>query len=270
MELTVEQKQKTAIELSNAFDILYNNVNSNKSPGIDEYEKSYFFTKAQDELIKRYAFAHTNALHSGIDGSQKRQIDYSTLITTKELQRNTEANSYNGTNYDLYDFPTDALFVLNESVYNQVEAGEEEDQDGNIKPIYENTNDIRIKKERQVTPITFDQYTALRQKPYPFPPRTQVWRLLHSYADKVISEIISPEPFTKYVIRYVKYPSPIVLENLEEDMSIRGVSEITLPILPEQMWEELIQSAVEIAKQAYNSMGPMDIVRFPENQIVGR
>ena len=33
-------------EMSNEFDILYNQVNSNTAPGIDEYEKSVFLTKA--------------------------------------------------------------------------------------------------------------------------------------------------------------------------------------------------------------------------------
>jgi hypothetical protein len=33
-------------EMSNEFDILYNQVNSNQAPGIDEYEKSVFLTKS--------------------------------------------------------------------------------------------------------------------------------------------------------------------------------------------------------------------------------
>lgn len=251
-------KTYSAVELSNAFDILYNNINSNKSPGIDEYEKSYFFTKAQDELIKRYAFAHTNAVGAGIDGSQKRQIDYSTLVTTAELSRNTDANlgdKYSVDSVDSYIFPEDVLFILNESVYANASQ----------------TN-IRERKERQVIPITFDQYSLLRQKPYPFPPKRQVWRLLRYYEDKVISEIITPESIDTYLIRYIKYPSPIVLEDWDEEdgRTIRGVNKVTLPILPIQLQEELIQAAVEIAKQAYNSMAPGDIMRFPENQIAGR
>ena len=41
-------------EMSNEFDILYNNITSNQAPGLDEYEKSVFLTKAQDEIIKAY------------------------------------------------------------------------------------------------------------------------------------------------------------------------------------------------------------------------
>jgi hypothetical protein len=33
-------------EFSNGFDILYNNIMSNAAPGLNEYEKSFFLTKA--------------------------------------------------------------------------------------------------------------------------------------------------------------------------------------------------------------------------------
>jgi len=36
----------TTTEFSNEFDILYNNVMSNKAPGLEGYEKSVFLTKA--------------------------------------------------------------------------------------------------------------------------------------------------------------------------------------------------------------------------------
>ena len=44
----------TCEEFSNEFDILYNNVMSNQAPGLDEYEKSVFLTRAQDDIVKRY------------------------------------------------------------------------------------------------------------------------------------------------------------------------------------------------------------------------
>lgn len=36
----------TPNEMSSEFDILYNQINSNQAPGVDEYEKSVFLTKA--------------------------------------------------------------------------------------------------------------------------------------------------------------------------------------------------------------------------------
>ena len=36
----------TTPEFSNEFDVLYNNIMSNAAPGLNEYEKSVFLTKA--------------------------------------------------------------------------------------------------------------------------------------------------------------------------------------------------------------------------------
>lgn len=47
-------------EFSNEFDVLYNNITSNQAPGLDEYEKSVFLTKAQDEIVKAYFNPKTN------------------------------------------------------------------------------------------------------------------------------------------------------------------------------------------------------------------
>ena len=38
-------------EFSYEFDILYNNIMSNQAPGLDDYEKSVFLTKAQENIV---------------------------------------------------------------------------------------------------------------------------------------------------------------------------------------------------------------------------
>ena len=67
-------------EFSNEFDVLYNNIMSNAAPGLDEYEKSVFLTKAQDEIVKAYFNPKTNKVHEGFDGNEKRQIDFSMIM----------------------------------------------------------------------------------------------------------------------------------------------------------------------------------------------
>ena len=42
----------TTSEFSNEFDVLYNNIASNAAPGINEYEKSVFLTRAQSEIVR--------------------------------------------------------------------------------------------------------------------------------------------------------------------------------------------------------------------------
>ena len=75
----------TKEEFSNEFDVLYNNVTSNQAPGLDEYEKSVFLTKAQDEILKAYFSPRTNKLQEGFDDNERRQIDFSSITTVKDV-----------------------------------------------------------------------------------------------------------------------------------------------------------------------------------------
>lgn len=70
----------TNLEFSAEFDVLYNNITSNQAPGLDEYEKSVFLTKAQDEILKAYFNPKGNKLFEGFDDSTRRQIDFSNLV----------------------------------------------------------------------------------------------------------------------------------------------------------------------------------------------
>ena len=57
----------TIQEFSNEFDVLYNNIMSNQAPGLDEYEKSVFLTKAQNEILKNYFNPKGNKYQEGFD-----------------------------------------------------------------------------------------------------------------------------------------------------------------------------------------------------------
>ena len=71
-------------EFSDQFDVLYNNITSNQAPGLNEYEKSLFLTKAEKEIVKNYFSANStgNTLKQGFDDSAKRQADFSILMKT--------------------------------------------------------------------------------------------------------------------------------------------------------------------------------------------
>ena len=79
----------TLSEFSNEFDLFYNNIMSNAAPGLTEYEKSVFLTKAQDDIIKAYFNPKGNKFQEGLDDSLKRQIDFSTITVYTELGKAT-------------------------------------------------------------------------------------------------------------------------------------------------------------------------------------
>lgn len=219
------------VEFSNSFDILYNNIMSNAAPGINEYEKSVLLTKAQDEILKNYFNPQGNKYQEGFDGSAKRQIDFSGLISV------ADCTSQSGAGFDLrakiYRMPEDVFLIINETL----------------------TTNTGVK---QVVPISFDEYSRLMSKPYKEPLKYQAWRLVTegSGNENVIVEVIphSGETVSKYTVRYVRRPKPIVLVDLASeygDVSINGVSTISECELNPLIHEEILQRAVEFAKIVY-------------------
>lgn len=217
-------------EFSREFDILYNNIMSNQAPGLNEYEKSVFLTKAQEEVVKNYFNPKGNKYQEGFDDSAKRQIDFSGLISV------VDAAAALSPTFDIrakvYKFPEDLFFIVNEKL----------------------TTDAGIK---QVIPIRYDEYTRLMSKPYKEPLKFQAWRLVtKGEGNSVQSEVIphSGETITKYTIRYVRRPKPIILCDLSSDygdVSINGISSISECELSPLIHGEILQRAVELAKAAY-------------------
>lgn len=228
----------TTQEFSNEFDVLYNNIMSNQAPGIDEYEKSVFLTKAQNEILKNYFNPKGNKYNEGFDDNEKRQIDFSTLIKVVEPEEYSE-DSY--IKFDershLYKMPTDVLFVLNETAINDVEG---------------------IQRLINIVPINFNEYSRIISKPYKQPLKNQGWRLFQTSSEGVdfISEVIvkSNTSISKYKVRYVKRPKPIILVNLEDNYSNVSIDNEVGPIeceLDPILHPEILQRAVELAKAAY-------------------
>lgn len=85
----------TTQEFSNEFDVLYNNIMSNQAPGLDEYEKSVFLTKAQAEILKNYFNPKGNKYQEGFDDNQKRQIDFSNLMKSYSVNSSITGTSVN-------------------------------------------------------------------------------------------------------------------------------------------------------------------------------
>ena len=222
----------TTQEFSNSFDVLYNNIMSNAAPGLNEYEKSVFLTKAQEEIVKNYFNPKGNKYQEGFDGSAKRQIDFSGLISVADATTTTLSPTFD-VRAKVYKLPEDLFLIINESL----------------------TTSTGIK---QVIAIRYDEYTRLMSKPYKEPLKFQAWRLVTKGegSSVVQSEVIphSGETITKYTIRYVRRPKPIILCGLSSDygdVSINGMSTVSECELNPLIHEEILQRAVELAKAAY-------------------
>jgi hypothetical protein len=259
----------TITEFSNQFDVLYNNITSNQAPGLNEYEKSVFLTKAQNEIVKNYFTANSkgNNIGQGFDDSAKRQADFSMLMKTASCGASllpsaassaitvivgSSSARYTVSRIDprsqVFTFPPDVFIPINETL--------------NVNTKY-----------FQVIPLRFDEYTRLMSKPYKRPLKNQAWRLINTGTItsmeateslparnayiKFVEIITTPEyddDTLIYSIRYIRKPHPIIVGDLD-GLSIDGETDSEECELDPILHEDILQRAVELAKVAWTATG---------------
>lgn len=253
----------TAEEMDNMFDVLYNNITSTQAPGLNAYEKSIFLTKAQDEIVKNYFNSRSkgNSTQEGFDDNPKRQIDFSMItsvyVVVQPIPGTEEEPKVNTLNQTLSEYttptvpaltsfeapvfdtrsnnksvilPTDIMFSINEVV----------------EVLRNNTTTIL-----QVIPIKFSEYSRLMIKPFKRPLKYQAWRLINSNSARRVDIIVGPsDTITKYTLRYVRRPQPIIVSDLD-GLKIEGKESSSDCELDPIIHEDIVQRAVELAKIAW-------------------
>ena len=259
----------TRQEFSDAFTTMINSYNNTASFGeqsskrdivLDEYEKSVLLTQAQDIIVKSYFDGSLNQQGQGFDDSTRRQIDFSSLIAVSELLE------YNGSvsrdTFDergiLFNIPSTVLFILNEKLVEK-------------KTIIKDGNTTFALKNYVIVPINYKEYDREMSKPYAQPLKKQAWRLFQEGAKgyDTISELIPREGVMTigdgtsdgdivlmYRIRYVRRPSPIILEDLPNNLSIDGVSQASDCELNPIIHSDILNKAVEMAIATRGSYQP--------------
>lgn len=263
----------TTTEFSNQFDLLFNNISSNQAPGLNEYEKSVFLTKAQDEIVKNYfqAESNGNTTKKGFDDSAIRQMDFSDLIMSKTLTEENEEPDVDPRAL-VYKISKDdrVYIIINESLYLMANTG----------------GGLKVNGIRQVIPIKYTEYMRLMSKPFKEPLKNTAWRIITKGRDgdvNIDTSIGDPTTVAKsvsskieivvtsadknkykkngetntiqYNIRYIRKPRPIILTDLSdsfgEDISIDGYKKAMTCELNESTHEAILQRAVELAKIAW-------------------
>lgn len=230
----------TPQEFSDQFDVLFNNITSNQAPGLNEYEKSIFLTKAQNEKLKNYFLPQSNEKQAGFDDNAKRQIDFSTLTTAASIKKfaaplfDTRSESRSVT------LPSDIMMIIHE-----------------MTKVVRGTNTVIL----ATLPIKYDEYSRLMSKPYKRPVKYQAWRLINYNAKNTADLVVGPnDVITSYDIRYVRKPKPIIIGELDgltiDDYTYGTGDNQTMGCeLDPSLHEEILQRAVELAKIAWTSDG---------------
>lgn len=264
----------TIQEFSDEFDVLYDNA-SNSAPGLDIYEKSVFLTTAQEEIVLSYFSPKQNKPREGFDDSEKRQMDFSSIIKTytfditgkskdglvthklKEIKDSIYTGATKTAN--IKEIP-ELLIIVNEFI----NVDRPKDSITTASDEEPNSKGIPL----TVVPIMYKEYARLMSKPFKRPKFYQAWRILDNGEEGLTAYLIAgPEDtITSYTVRYIKKPLPIILgditgltidglnfdsdeiKNLHGEERTKYGSELD-PILH----REIIKRAVELAVAAYSS-----------------
>lgn len=227
----------TVKELSDEFDIHYNNIAGQSNPNIDVYEKSVYLTKAQLEIIKNYYDALSNRKQKGFEGSEKRRRDLNQIVKPYRTSSTVTGLGIDK-NSKFFVIPDETFLIVTEKLYNATATCE---SDQNI----------------EVKPVLHDEYNTDIKNPFRNPSNNKAWRLdISNINDQKVVEIVTPVTGSEYQMRYIKYPKPIILANLNttypgETLSIDGEVTASTSELNESIHREIIDRAVELALLDY-------------------
>lgn len=228
----------TVKEFNDEFDIQYNAVVGASNAALDLYEKSVYLTRAQLEIIKNFYDETSNPKVRGFEATEKRRMDLKELITTWETSMRSTSNDRISDDSVMIHMPSKYMFIIHEQITANVKG---------------------CKKHVPVVPVTHDEYNTQINNPFKKPTPNRAWRMdYQSIHNQPVVEVIYPfdKNFT-YKARYIRYPKPIILVDLEDefpnqDLSIdgeTGVSECQLSI---ELHPQILNRAIELAQTDYN------------------
>lgn len=221
----------TTSEFSNEFDVLLNSYSALKPYGfaqssleLDEYEKSVYLTEAQESLVRELYNGTLQGESFEKTEEMRRCLD--SLVKTARLSP-TESEGDTITNQStVYNLPPDVWFITYESaLLNDSNAG------------------CLDKTELEVIPMTHDEFHRSKRNPFRKPSKRRVIRLDNGESRV---EIVSEYNISRYLIRYLSRPKPIILTTLE-GVSINGQTNKTECELNSVTHRAILERAVQLA-----------------------
>ena len=228
---------KNCPEWENGFDLLYQNITSNQAPGLNAYEKSMFLTEAEYAIYVglyngtlKDSFEETEELTSYL-ASQVCQEDCTVAANAPKIADKSK----------VYELPDDLLFITLEMCTVDVEGCGT--------------------KQAVVVPVTQDEFWRTSRNPFKRQNNDRVLRLAYGSADSFssglystrYSELVSDNDIVKYTVRYLRKPEPIILQDLEDGLTIDGESTARTCKLPEALHQAILEEAVRRAKAVWTS-----------------
>ena len=220
-------------EFSNEFDTLFNAYSKNYEvkfgdsyDELDEYEKSVYLTKSQEEVV-REIYSGKNPYYEGFESTEEVRRYLAPLVITRLLTDKIEGYVGLSNNSVFFALPDDAWFITYESVILDDEnAG------------------CHNGEEILVTPVTQDEYSRIDRNPFR---RSSFRRALRLDIEGGIVEIVSDYTISSYKVRYLAKPHPIILEDLPDNLSINDETSMRGCDLNPAIHRVILERAVKLA-----------------------
>lgn len=199
------------------------------SINLDEYEKSMFLTKAQEEIVKEFynsgSFEETEEVRRALEALVKTTNISNDINSTSDSIEPVDGVS------KIYQLPNDVWYIVYEAA-----------------TLDDSSLGCKDGISASIIPVTHDDYYRAARDPFKRPNDIRVFRL-DLTSNKV--ELISKYTIGNYFVRYVAKPTPIVLTNISP-LTINGVSTATECMLNSAIHRLILDRAVYLAAVKYN------------------
>ena len=230
----------TTSEFKLEFDLLYDNISSSASPGLDNYEISVYLTTAQEELVKTN-YSGANSINKGFENTEKRRRELNELVKTNESTTIITSSDNIVSGSVFFKIPDDVFYILNEQIK------------------LTSTDTCLNNKYITIKPTTHDEILVDLKNPFRKPNKNKALRLdLSSIGSDKVVEIVTAYTPSSYKLRYVKKPKPIIVGNFESDpnlsglgLLVDGLNVITECELNSEFHREILNRAVQLAIRDY-------------------
>lgn len=213
-------------EFSDRFDTLLNSFGTTPNIVLDEYEKSVFLTNAQEEVIIDI-YNGKNVFGDSFEKTEEIRRYLNELIVT--YTTDAKISEQIGVSKDsvFFKIPENVWFITYESVTFQ---------DEKLKCLNG--------EEALVVPVSQDDFYRTQENPFRGPSKSRALRLDNKGN---IIELVSTYNISKYLIRYIAKPNPIILTNLSDGLSINGITKETECELNPVIHRAILERAVKLA-----------------------
>ena len=214
-------------EFSDGFSTLLNSFGVTPNITLDEYEKSTFLTNAQEQLIIDIYSGRNIIYGKSFEQTEEIRRYLSNLVETYETS--TKVTGKLGLSKDsvFFEIPQDTWFITYEVAFLK------DSRLGCLDGI-----------EASVVPLPQDDLYRAKDNPFRGPSKDRVLRL---DIKSELAELISKYNVDKYLMRYISQPTPIILVDLPDGLSINGVSTESECELNPVIHRAILERAVQLA-----------------------